>query len=132
MMQYYHIEIRTIPYWHDDLKVKVKSLRELKDYVKQHIADCLRDYPLTTEIKQDKGIKKIYKRLKINDMFIDKKDGSSRKIGKVYSIEYLPTEQKQQELKDYGNQSYVSYWCHKLRQKDLLYSGQLEFSEVSA
>lgn len=122
MKQYYHIEIRTVPYWHDDLKIAVNNLKELKQYVKSHIEDCLREYSPTKEFKKENNIKRIYKRLNTTNMFVDDKKGISHKIGKVFTIGYLNN--------DHDIEDYVSYWCHKLTQKDILDHSKEQFKEL--
>lgn len=129
-MQYYHIEIRTVPYYHDPIMLAVKSFKELKDFVKHHIEYSLVEYEPTKEFLDQQGVKRIFKRFKTSNMYIDRKDGSVRKTGKVFFIEYEPTEQKMEELKDFGYQSYVSYWCHKYIKKDLCDLGRFEFKEI--
>jgi hypothetical protein len=122
LKQYYKITVNSPFVWRDSIKLIVNSRKELKNWVKLDIESLKYYFPKRDQYKEN-NIVKVYKRLKTNTMYCD-----SKVSGVCYSLRYYPTEQKQEELEDYGDQDYISYWCHKIPQKDLIqYAG---FEEI--
>jgi hypothetical protein len=112
---YFVISLSSKDYYNEDKKIVVKSIKELKEFVKRELKYLTYEFP---ELEN-----KIKKRMYQKNMYCDTTDGKTLKTGKVYSFG-KKGRLTDEEIEDCFDESYISYWCHKVPLKELKhYSG---------
>lgn len=97
MKQYYYIQFRSPKLYREDVKIIVKDLKELKQWIKNDIENIkyeVKDFP------------KVGKRMYINNMHHDK--AGDKIIGKVFTFGDR-----------YREKDYIEYWCDRIPKNEL-------------
>lgn len=115
--QYYLIEFTCKDYYIPDKKVIVENRKQLEQIILSELKYLKWDFPELEKILQ----KRISERFPI---YVDTKKGITKRIGIGYGFEKKKWYRKDDD--DYS--SYMSFWCSRLTNKELLDDAQKEFT----
>lgn len=118
MSKYFLIEYNSKYVYNDPQKIIADSIKQAVEYAKKQLADLRDDYILRASSHRDAynamdDYKRIHKRMRVTNMYVDMKDGSTKITGKVVTLTGTPKDDFDWNENPFGD-SVVSAWIHHI------------------